>query len=466
MVGAGPNGLAAAITVAQAGHSVRVVEARDTVGGGTRSGELTLPGFVHDVCSAVHPLAASSPFLRRLPLSRHGLEFLHPQIPVAHPLDDGTAVALRRSVTDTAAALGVDERAYRELMGPFARGWDDLVGQVFEPLRLPRRPVRLARFGLHALRSARDLATGAFEGERARALIAGLAGHAILPLDRRVTAGFALAMGAGGHAVGWPLPRGGSQAIADALASHLRSVGGEVDTGHHVRSLDDVPASRVALLDVAPGALADIAGSRLPGGYRGKLGSFRHGPAVFKVDAALSGPIPWTAEECRAAGTVHLGGTFAEIAAAEAAVARGEHPERPYVLVVQPAVVDPSRAPEGKHILWAYCHVPSGSTVDMTEAIESQIERFAPGFRDLVVARATMSPRDLERYNPNYVGGDIAGGSHGGLQIAARPVLRPVPYATPDPGVFLCSASTPPGAGVHGMCGHLAARAALRRLSR
>ncbi|MGH2723800.1 MAG: phytoene desaturase family protein [Actinomycetota bacterium] len=462
VVGAGPNGLSAGITLAEAGRSVLVVEARDTVGGGCRSAELTLPGFVHDVCSAVHPLAASSPLFRRLPLAGHGLELLQPEIPVAHPLDDGTAVALLRSVEDTAADLGTDAGSYRRLLDPLVGGWEDVAAQILDPVRLPRRPVLLGRFATRAVRSARWLAEGTFEGERTRALVAGLAGHAILPLDRPVTAGFALVMGASAHAVGWPVARGGSQAVADALASHLRSLGGGIETGWPVASLEDLPRSRVVLLDVAPRHLADIAGDRLPEGDRRKLRAFWHGPGAFKVDLALDGPVPWAAEGCREAGTVHLGGTFEEIAEAEEQVARGEHPDRPFVLLAQPGVVDVTRAPEGRHTVWAYCHVPPGSTVDMSERIEAQIERFAPGFRDRILARSKLSPADLARYNANYVGGDIAGGAQGGLHTVARPFLRTNPYATADPGIFLCSASTPPGPGVHGMCGHLAARAALR----
>ena len=348
-------------------------------------------------------------------------------------------------------------------MSPLVRDWDDLAPQVLSHvLRLPRHPIKLARFGLQAVRSARGLAEAQFKEERARALFAGLAAHSILPLERRFTATFGLLLGAAGHAVGWPVARGGSQRIADALASYLRSLGGEIVTGRRIESLDQLPPAKVVLLDVTPRQLNRIAGQRLPQRFRRKLAQYRYGPAAFKVDFALDGPIPWKAEECGRAGTVHAGGTLAEIADGERAVANGEHPERPFVLVAQQSLFDPSRAPEGKHTVWAYCHVPHGSTVDMTERIEAQIERFAPGFGERVLARSVLSPAGLEQYNENYVGGDIAGGAHDGLQLFLRPTARLVPYATPASGIYICSSSTPPGAGVHGLCGYFAARAALR----
>ena len=464
VVGSGPNGLAAAITLARAGRSVLVFESEETVGGGTRSTELTLPGFIHDVCSAVHPMGIASPFFRTLPLNEHGLAWVQPEVPLAHPLDDGTAVVLERSVEATADSLGGDAKAYRKLMSPLVRDWENLISQVLGPvLRVPRHPLTMARFGLRALRSARGLAEGVFESERARALFAGLAGHSILPLERPFTATFALLMGSSGHAVGWPVARGGSRRITEALASYLRSLGGEIITGRRIDSLDELPAGGVHLLDVTPRQLIHIVGERLPDGYQRKLRRYRYGPAAFKVDFALDGPIPWTATECSRAGTVHVGGTLAEIAAAERAVANGQHSARPFVLVAQQSVFDPTRAPEGKHTVWAYCHVPNGSTVDMTERIESQIERFAPGFRERVLARSVLSPADLESYNANYVGGDIAGGAHDGLQLFLRPTIGLVPYATPANGIYICSSSAPPGGGVHGMCGYFAARAALRR---
>ncbi len=463
VIGSGPNGLGAAITLAGAGRSVTVFEAQDTVGGGARSEKLTLPGFVHDVCSAVHPLAVSSPLFRSLPLERHGLAWVHPQLPLAHPLDGGTAAILHRSLDATAATLGPDEAAYRRLMSPLVRDWDRLAPQLLGPLlRVPRHPLAMARFGLRAARSARGLAERTFRDEPARALFAGLAAHSMLPLEQPLTASIGLFLGAAGHAVGWPFARGGSQAIADALADHLRSLGGEIVTGRSVDSLDDLPPADVFMLDVTPRQATRIAGSRLPDRYVRRLDRYRYGPGAFKVDFALDAPIPWTAEACGRAGTVHVGGTLAEIAGAERAVAEGGHPDQPFVLVAQQSLFDPTRAPEGKHTAWAYCHVPNGSTVDMTDRIEAQIERFAPGFRERVLARRVTSPAGFEQHNANYVGGDIAGGAHDGLQLLFGPALRPVPYSTPARGVYICSSSTPPGAGVHGMCGYFAARAALR----
>jgi phytoene dehydrogenase-like protein len=464
VVGAGPNGFAAAITLATAGRSVLIIEAKETVGGGSRSAELTLPGFVNDVCSAIHPLGVGSPFFQGVPLEEHGLEWIHPRVPLAHPLDDGTAVLLDRSVERTAEGLGSDSGAYRRIMRPLVAGWDKLAAQVLGPvLRPPRHPFFMAGFGLRAVRSARSLATRAFKGERARAVFAGCAAHSILPLERPLTAsvGFLLAVSA--HAVGWPFPQGGSQKIVDALASYLSKLGGEIVTGWEVGSIDELPRARSYLFDVTPRQLVQIAGKRLPDGYRRRLARFRHGPGVFKIDHALDGPIPWKAEECLQAGTVHLGGTLAEIAESEREVAEGKPPERPFVLIGQQSVFDPSRAPEGKHTVWSYCHVPNSSTFDMTDRIEDQIERFAPGFRDLVLKRSVMTPANFEVYNPNYIGGDISGGSHDGLQLFARPTLSLAPYATPADGIFLCSSSTPPGGGVHGMCGYFAAKAVLRR---
>jgi phytoene dehydrogenase-like protein len=464
VIGAGPNGLAAALVLAQAGRTVLVIEAGETIGGGSRSAELTLPGFVHDVCSAIHPLALASPFLRDLPLGDHGVEWVHPPVPVAHPLDDGSAAVLERSVETTAAGLGIDARAYRRLLGPLVHGGEGLVRDLLAPLRPPRHPLSLTRLGISGIRPAVALADARFEGERARALFAGLAAHAMLPLRARPTAAFGLLLGLLGHLVGWPMARSGSQVIPDALAAQVGALGGEIVTGQCVSSVDDLPAARAVLLDVTPRQLVRIAGSRLPASYRRRLERYRYGPGVFKVDFALGGPIPWRAEQCERAGTVHLGGTLEEVAESEDAVERGRHPERPYVLLAQQTRFDPTRAPAGKHTAWAYCHVPNGSTVDMTERIERQIERFAPGFRDLVLARSVMGPAALERHNANNVGGDINGGRADLRQIFARPTLRLVPYATPARGLYLCSSSTPPGGGVHGMCGYFAARAALRRM--
>jgi len=461
VVGAGPNGLAAAIALAQAGRKVRVLEAAETVGGGSRSDALTLPGFVHDVCSAVHPHPLASPFLRSLPLAEHGLELVQPDLPAAHPLDDGTAVAFARSVDETADSIGGKDGArYRKLVAPLVRDAEKLLPAILGPLRPPRHPLALTRFGLRGLPSAKAL-TRRFDGERAPAMIAGHAAHSMLRLDQSATSAVALVLMLTGHHVGWPVARGGSQAVADALASVLRSLGGEIETGRRVESVDELGDATV-LLDLTPKQVLAIAGHRLPARYRRALGRYRYGPGVFKLDWALDGPIPWQAPEARRAGTVHLGGTFAEIAASEAAATAGDHAERPYVLLSQPTVCDPSRAPAGKHTVWAYCHVPSGSERDMTANVEAQIERFAPGFRDLVLARASMNAREMEAYNANYVGGDINGGLMDLRQLFTRPVARVSPYSTPDPRLFICSSATPPGGGVHGMCGYHAARAALR----
>jgi phytoene dehydrogenase-like protein len=464
VVGAGPNGLAAAIALARARRPVLVLEAEEAIGGGTRSAELTLPGFVHDVCSAIHPLAAASPFFRTLPLSQYGLEFIQPPAPLAHPFDDGTAALLERSIKATGEQLGRDAAAYRKLMEPLVRNAAAVLEEALGPLRLPRHPLALARFGLLALRSAAGLATGWFVGGRARALFAGLAAHSIQPLERPPTAAFGLMLGLLGHAVGWPVARGGSQKIAEALATHLRSLGGEIVAGARVQSLESLPPARAVLLDVTPRQVLGIAGPWLPAGYQRQLAAYRYGPGVFKVDWALDGPIPWTAAECARAGTVHLGGSLGEIAVAERAAWRGEPAERPFVIVGQQSLFDPTRAPAGKHTVWAYCHVPHGSTVDMTERIEAQLERFAPGFRDRVLARHTMPPAEIERHNANCVGGDINGGVQDLRQLFTRPTARLVPYGTPAQGLYLCSSSTPPGGGVHGMCGYFAAQAALRHL--
>ena len=462
VVGAGPNGLAAAIALARAGRSVRVLEAGETVGGGARSAELTLPGFVHDVCSAVHPHPLASPFLRELPLAEHGLELVQPALALAHPLDDGTAVAFDRSIEATAASIGgADGQAYRKLVTPLVRDAEKLLPAILGPLRPTRHPVALSRFGLLGLRSAQALARR-FDEPRARALIAGNAAHSMLRLDQSPTSAVALVLMLTGHHVGWPVARGGSQAVADALTSIARAHGAEIVTGHRVERIEELDDAGAVLFDLTPRQIVAIAGQRLPDRYRRALERYRYGPGVFKLDWALDGPIPWTAPECAGAGTVHLGGTFEEIAASEAG-GRGRHSARPYVLLSQPTVCDPSRAPEGKHTGWAYCHVPSGSTQDMTGAIEAQVERFAPGFRERILARSSMNAGEMEAYNGNYVGGDINGGRMDLTQLFTRPVARPVPYTTPDPRLFICSSATPPGGGVHGMCGYFAAQALLRR---
>jgi phytoene dehydrogenase-like protein len=465
IVGAGPNGLAAAVELARNGRSVAVLEAEETVGGGTRSAEITLPGFVHDLGSAIYPLGYASPFFRQLPLEEHGLEWVHPPAPLAHPFDDGTAAVLERSVAVTAAALGSDAPAYGRLIKGVAQDAPALASFFVGSPRLIRHPFALAASAARALRPARSLAEDVFEGEKARGLFAGNAAHSFLPLEKPPTALFGLVFSTLGHAFGWPFPKGGSQKIADALTSYLISLGGEVYTGVRVGSVKEVPRTRAVLFDVTPRQLLDIAGEHFTGRYRRALKEYRYGPGVFKVDYALDGPIPWKAEECLRAGTVHLGGTLEEVAAGEAAVWRGEHPERPFILLAQQSLFDRTRAPEGKHTVWAYCHVPNGSTFDMTRQIEGQIERFAPGFGERILARASMGPVDLERQNANLVGGDISGGLPDLRQLFTRPVLKPNPYATPARGLFVCSSSTPPGAGVHGMSGYLAARVALRYLS-
>jgi phytoene dehydrogenase-like protein len=463
VVGSGPNGLAAGILLARAGRAVTVLEGADTLGGGCRSAELTLPGFVHDTCSTVHALALASPFLGSLPLERHGLALAHPEAPLAHPLDDGGAVMLERSVAETARGLGADARAYRRLFEPLVRDSEDLFRGLLGPLRPPRRPLLTARFGLGGMRSAVGLARSRFEGERARALLAGSCAHSLLSLRAPGSAAFGLVLNTSAHAVGWPVTRGGSQRLADALADHLRSLGGTLETGRMVESLDELPQGPgPVLLDLTPRQVLRVAGARLPERYRRGLARYRYGPGVFKLDWALDAPIPWRAPEVARAGTVHLGGTLAELAESEEAAARGRHHDRPFVLLVQPTLFDPTRAPEGRHTAWAYCHVPTGSSRDMTAAVEAQVERFAPGFRDVIAARHTMDCAEIERRNPNYVGGDINGGTQDLRQLFTRPVVRAVPYSTPLPGVFICSSATPPGGAVHGMCGYWAARAALR----
>ena len=464
VVGAGPNGLTAAVTLARAGLSVRVYEAAATVGGGCRTEELTLPGFRHDVCSGGHPHGVGSPALRRLPLAEHGLEWIEPDLPLAHPLPDGSAAVLAHSVADTAASLGSDGRQYERLVRPLLRRWDELAADVMGPLlRVPSHPLLAARFGILGARSATSLARR-FDGAPARALIAGLAAHAIAPLKTPFMGGVALTFALPAHAHGWPVARGGSQAIADALTSYLLALGGDVVTGQRVRSLDELPAARAYLLDVLPSALIAIAATRLPPRYTRRLDRYRAGPAVFKVDYALSEPVPWTANACRRAGSVHLGASFEEIDAALRSASGGQPPDPPFLIVVQASLFDDSRAPAGKHTLWAWGQVPNAWPGDLNGAIDAQIERYAPGFRDVVLARASAGPPQLEARNPNLAGGDIAGGAFGGRQVLFRPVVAAVPYATPDPSVFLCSSATPPGPGVHGMCGFHAARVALRRV--
>jgi phytoene dehydrogenase-like protein len=445
---------------------VCVLEARETVGGGIRTAELTLPGFAHDVCSGCHPMGVLSPYFRALPLAAHGLTWIHPPASVAHPLDGEPTVLLRRAPAQTAGDLGVDGPAWVRLFAPFLREPHALLADLLGPLRIPRHPLRMARFGLQGLLPATTLCRARFRGERARALLAGCAAHSIMPLERPLTAAVGLIFAFTAQVVDWPIAAGGSRAIGDALASYLRHLGGQIECGRLVRGLADLPPARVVLFDTSPAQLADIGEPVLPAPYVSRLRRYRYGPGAFKLDWALDGPIPWRDPRCLEASTVHLGGTLEEIAAAEAAVWRGEHPERPFVLLVQQSQFDPSRAPAGKHTGYAYCHVPAGSTVDQTETIERQIERFAPGFRERILARHVMRTTDLQQENPNYVGGAITGGVADLRQFFARPAPRLDPYSTPNPRLFICSASTPPGGGVHGMCGYFAARSALRSLGR
>jgi phytoene dehydrogenase-like protein len=464
VIGSGPNGLAAAITLAQAGLAVDVFEAEPQPGGGARTLELTLPGFHHDVGSAVHPMAVGSPFFSALPLQQHGLEWIHPSAPLAHPLDDGTVVVLERDLQVAASALGADGKRWRSLMRPFVQHWPDLAAGIlrpFGPRAFLRHPFLMARFGIAALPSAKMLAH-IFRGERAKALFAGLAAHSFLSLDAPLTAAFGIILGAAAHAGGWPIPRGGAQSITNALCAHLASLGGIVKTNSRIENLSQLAGYNLTLCDLSPVQLLRLARNRFPVRYSRRLAKFRYGPGVFKVDYALHAPIPWKSSDCVRAATVHLGGTFAEIAASEYDMSNGRHAEHPFVLLSQPTLFDTSRAPAGKHIAWAYCHVPNGSTVDMLPALESQIERFAPGFRDCVLQRCVLTPAALEKRNANLIGGDIAGGAVDFRQFFFRPTWRL--YATPARDIYLCSSSTPPGAGVHGMCGHNAAQLALSRL--
>jgi phytoene dehydrogenase-like protein len=463
VVGSGPNGLAAAITLQQAGLSVLLVEGKKKIGGGMRSEELTLPGFVHDVCSAIHPMAASSPFFRSLPLERHGLQFINPTIPLAHPFEDETAALFYQSMDATAQALVEDRQAYLKLMTPIVNDWPQISADVLAPFHFPKHPLTMARFGLDALISARHMAKR-FVSQQARGLWMGMAAHAMQSLSQATTSAVALVLMAAGHSVGWPLARGGSNAIANALCSYFTALGGVVQTDFYVQSLNQLPASHALLFDVSPRHLLEIAGHKLSSIYKWQLRRFRYGMGVFKIDWALDRPIPFANEGCRQAGTVHLGNSAEEIVASEQWTSQGKHSEYPFVLLAQQSLFDSSRAPAGKHTAWAYCHVPNGSTVDMTTAIEKQVERFAPGFSDAILARHTMNSAQMEEYNVNYVGGDINGGLMNIGQLFTRPALRVSPYKTSATGIYICSSSTPPGGGVHGMCGYHAAKRALKDL--
>jgi phytoene dehydrogenase-like protein len=465
IIGSGPNGLAAAIHLARSGWKVKVIEGAETIGGGTRTKELTLPGFKHDVCSAVHPMGVASPFMRALELERHGLRWLHPDVPLAHPLENGRAAVLHRSFEDTCTGLGKDAAIYRRYFGPLVKNGEALFGDILKPARLPRHPITMIRFGIGALMPAMVFAS-CFDTEEGRALFGGSAAHSIMPLEKPFTSAIGLVLQVSGHAGGWPIPEGGSHRITETMAAILRDLGGEIECGWPVKSLDELPPAKALLFDVSPRNLSRICGEALPARYRRKLEAYRHGPGVFKVDYALGDPIPWTNEWCRQAGTVHVGGTIEEIAASEREAWFGKHSAKPFVLVSQPTIHDPSRAPAGKHVAWAYCHVPSRSTTDMLDTINTQIERFAPGFRDCILAQHTMNCADIEAHNPNYIGGDVIGGVTDWRQLFTRPAGLIQPYATPNPRVFICSASTPPGGGVHGMCGYWAARCVLKRVRR
>lgn len=465
IVGSGPNGLAAAITLAEAGCSVLVVEARETVGGGTRTQELTLPNFKHDICSAIHPLAIASPYLKQLPLSEYGLEWVYPEASAAHPLDGGDAVMVYQDIVQTAQSLGIDEKIYRRVIGSISGQYEAIISDFLAPLRLPKNPIQFSLFGLMALLPAKRFADIFFRDDRTRALFAGMAAHSIQPLEHPATAAFGLMLLMLSHAVGFPMAKGGSQNITLAMAQYFTSLGGTIATNCKVHTLSDLPSAKKILFDVTPRQLVTITGEELPAGYRKKLGNYRYGPGVFKIDYALSEPAPWTNSDVGQAGTVHLGNSLDEIALSERQCTQGIHAEKPYVLFVQQSQFDTTRAPEGKHTAWAYCHVPHGSTVDMTDAIEVQIERYAPNFRDCVLERHTMTAMGMERYNPNYIGGDINGGVQDLGQLFTRPVMRRSPYTTPNSKLYICSSSTPPGGGVHGMCGYYAAQEALKTLS-
>lgn len=463
IIGSGPNGLSAGILLAQNGLSVKIIEAEKTIGGGTRTKELTEPGYLHDVCSAIHPTAAGSPFFNTLPLHKFGLEWIHPKYPVAHPLDDGEAVLISKSIQETIDRLGGDGKNYKDLFNTFVENWSDLSQEVFGSLRSTSHPFLMARFGWYAMYSAKLLGTSIFNTPEAKAYFAGLAAHSFLPLDKAFSASFGLVLGASVHSVGWPLAKGGSSSISDALASYFESLGGEIETERRVTDIRELPPAKAILFDLTPKQIVKIAASKLPAGYQNQLRSYTYGPGVFKIDYALSEPVPWLNEECKQAGTLHLGASFEELALSEKLIWENKHSEKPYVLIAQPSPFDATRAPSGKHVLWAYCHVPHGSTKDMTIELENQIERFAPGFRDIIIAKHTMNTADFERYNANYIGGDINGGAQFMKQILARPVLRWDPYKMPAKGLYICSSSTPPGGGVHGMSGYNAAKSALKK---
>jgi phytoene dehydrogenase-like protein len=462
IVGSGPNGLAAAIKLALSGLSIKVFEAKNRIGGGTRTLELTEPGFKHDICSAIHPMAASSPFLSQLPLNDYGLEWIQPDLPLAHPLDDGSAVVMHRNIHDMKDEIGNDFKAYNKLFSPFIGSWDDLTKDLLSPLGIPCNPLQMASFGFKALQSAERF-VNRFSDKRTKALFAGLAAHSIMPLDKPVTSAIGLVLGAAAHSVGWPLPKGGSHTITESMKSYLESLGGEVETGVNVTDLEMLPKARAIIFDLTPKQVLSIAGDHFPERYKKQLNKYRYGAGVFKIDYLLSEQVPWKDKRCNRAGTVHVGGTFAEIMESEKQMGQNRHAEKPYVLVAQQSLFDQSRTPDSRETLWAYCHVPNGSKKDMTKPIEDQIERFAPGFRDVIEKRITMTTEEFEIYNANFIGGDINGGVQDIRQLFSRPVSFFAPYATPAKGIYFCSSSTPPGGGVHGMCGYHAAKLVLKR---
>lgn len=462
IVGSGPNGLSAAVLLAQHGLKVKVIEAEDTIGGGTRTKELTEPGFLHDVCSAVHPTGIGSPFLSTLPLTEHGLEWIHPKFPVAHPLENGEAVIISKSIEETLLRMGKDAKNYRDLVNSFVEAWDYLSHDLLGPVRIPSNPLSMARFGLYGMLSAKLLANSMFDTEQVKAYFAGLAAHSIVPLEKSFTGSFGLVFAATIHSVGWPIAKGGSASITNALAQYLESLGGIIETGNRISTISDLPSTKTILFDLTPHQIVRIADRELPQGFKNKYLKYKYGPGVFKMDFALSEPVPWSNKDCNGAGTLHLGGTFDEIAYSERETWKGNHPEKPYVLLSQPSLFDDTRAPEGKHTLWAYCHVPNGSEKDCSEEIISQIERYAPGFRDIIISSHTISAPEFETYNENYIGGDINGGAQTFSQLVGRPVFQWDPYKLPSKGMYICSSSTPPGGGVHGMCGYHAAKSALK----
>ncbi|QKJ33109.1 NAD(P)/FAD-dependent oxidoreductase [Mucilaginibacter mali] len=463
VVGSGPNGLAAAISLQQNGLSVLLIEGKAKIGGGLRTQELTLPGYLHDVCSAIHPLAVASPFFSTLPLHQYGLEYIYPPAAAAHPFDDGTAAVLKKSIDETASLLGADASAYLKLIKPLVDGWPDIAPDFLAPLHFPQHPISMAKFGLDALQPATRLVKQ-FKSEKAKGLFAGMAAHGIQPLSNIATSAIGMVLLAAGHLNGWPFPKGGSVKIADALAAHFISLGGKIETSTYITSLQQLPAAKAVLFDVTPRQLLQIAGHQFSAIYKWQMERYRYGMGVFKIDWALDAPIPFTAPEARQAATVHLGNTLQEIKTSEQQTWDGGHPEKPFVLLAQQSLFDDTRAPQGKHTAWAYCHVPAGSTMDMTNAIEQQVERFAPGFRERVLARHTFNTAQMEQYNPNYIGGDINAGAMDITQLFTRPVLRRSPYTTSAKGIYICSASTPPGGGVHGMCGYHAAMRVLKDL--